>query len=54
MKNNYDKIIKKHYDKVAILQKNLSTSTMQDKKIRKIETDFILEEISKCKKKVEY
>ena len=51
MKNNYDKIIKKHYDKVAILQKNLSTSTMQDKKIRKIETDFILEEISKCKKK---
>ena len=24
---------------------------MQDKKIRKIETDFILEEISKCKKK---
>ncbi len=51
MKYNYDKIIKKHYDKVAILQKNLSTSTMQDKKIRKIETDFILEEISKCKKK---
>ena len=51
MKSKYDKIIKEHYDKVATTQKMSNLSTMQDKKIRKIETDFILEEIKKIKKR---
>ena len=51
MKSKYDKIIKEHYDKVATTQKMSNLSTMQDKKIRKIETDFILEEIKNIKKR---
>ena len=51
MNKKYDKIIKDHYDKVALLQKKSPSSTMKDKKIRNLETDFILSELNKFKKK---
>ncbi len=51
MYRKYDKIIKDHYDKVALLQKKSSSSTMKDKKIRNLETNFILSELNKFKKK---
>ncbi|WP_440613444.1 class I SAM-dependent methyltransferase [Candidatus Pelagibacter sp. HIMB1748] len=51
MFRKYDKIIKDHYDKVALLHKKSSSSTMQDIKIRSLETDFILSELNKLKKK---
>lgn len=52
MKANYDKIINKHYDKVAIKFKKSKLSTMNDIYIRNEETNFILNELKKSKKKL--
>jgi|TARA_B110000211_G_scaffold234551_1_gene304719 2-polyprenyl-3-methyl-5-hydroxy-6-metoxy-1,4-benzoquinol methylase len=51
MKKNYDKIIKKHYDKIAQSTKLSAKSTMGDKHTRLVETNFILNVIKKRVKK---
>jgi SAM-dependent methyltransferase len=46
----YDLDIKNHYDKVAMVEKDSSSSTMADAYIRDNETKFIIDQIQKFKK----
>ena len=51
MRKNYDKIIKKHYNKIAQATRLSAKSTMGDKHTRSVETNFILNVIKKRTKK---
>lgn len=52
MKQNYDKKIKKHYDKIANKSKTSKFSTMADGYVRDQETNFIIKIIKNEKKKL--